>query len=67
MEDKLNPTGSQLAENASVMEDRIDSDVLAQNRKDFDADGAPTNPQPLNDADQSYVDCIKSGTKGCAE
>ena len=60
MEDKIEVTGTgSEAENASIMEDNIDADVLAQNRADFDAAGDPTNPEPLNDADQAYVDCIK--------
>ncbi len=59
MDDKITLTGQgNEAENASIMEDAIDADVLAQNQKDF-TDGEPTNPVTGNDFDQAYVDCIK--------
>ncbi len=59
MDDKMTLTDTDgKAENASIMEDAIDADVLAQNQRDF-TDGEPTNPTETNDFDQAYVDCIK--------
>lgn len=59
MDDKMTLTDQGVeAENASIMEDAIDADVLAQNQEDF-TDGKPTNPTESNEFDQSYVECIK--------